>query len=208
MARVTTLLLLHGGLWAEGMNADRFWRVPGIVTGLEDAGFEVVAPDRPARAPSWQAEVDAITPYLPAGPVTVVAGSNGCSAAALLASTAPDRVERLLLAWPATAGDPTMDRLTRRGLTDRGAPPRSVDALLSGGTLRGLSDAEIARFSMPVGVLPSLPANPVHQRRTVDALCDLLPHAIELPGCPEPPRRDFAPYLEIFLEAVTTFAAG
>ena len=25
---MTTLLLVHGGLWEEGMDADRFWRQP------------------------------------------------------------------------------------------------------------------------------------------------------------------------------------
>ncbi len=59
------------------------------------------------------------------------------------------RVARLLLAWPATAGDPA-----------------------------------------------------------VDALRGLLPHADELPGCPEPPRPDFPAHLDRFLTTVTAFAAA
>ncbi len=27
---MTTLLLVHGGLWEEGVGAERFWRQPGI----------------------------------------------------------------------------------------------------------------------------------------------------------------------------------
>jgi hypothetical protein len=88
-----------------------------------------------------------------------------------------------------------------------GAPPTVIDALLAGGTLRGLTDAELATLTMPVGVLPSSPSNPPHQRQTVDALLRLLPQAEELPGCPEPPRPEFPPHLSTFLRAVTAFAA-
>jgi hypothetical protein len=31
---MATLLLIHGGLWEEGMDAGRFWHDPGIVAGL------------------------------------------------------------------------------------------------------------------------------------------------------------------------------
>ena len=41
---MTTLLLVHGGLWEEGTGADRFWRQPGISAGPEEHGFEVLAP--------------------------------------------------------------------------------------------------------------------------------------------------------------------
>jgi hypothetical protein len=40
---VTTLLLIHGGLW-ENIDAERFWYQPGIVTGLRQHGFEVMRP--------------------------------------------------------------------------------------------------------------------------------------------------------------------
>lgn len=40
---MTTLLLVHGGLWEEGMGAERFWRQPGIVAGLEKRGFRGTA---------------------------------------------------------------------------------------------------------------------------------------------------------------------
>jgi pimeloyl-ACP methyl ester carboxylesterase len=136
-------------------------------------------------------------------PVSVLAGSNGCSVAVRLALAFPHRIERLLLAWPATAGDPTVDSRIRTGLTELGASERNIRALLDGQTLRGVTDAELSTLKMPVAVLPSAPANPFHQRHTVDALRRLRPDSEELPGCPEPPRPDFAPHLDKFLTSVT-----
>jgi pimeloyl-ACP methyl ester carboxylesterase len=127
---MTTVLLLHGGLWDDAMDAERFWVRPGIFAGLQDHGLQVLAPDRPPRAPSWAVEVDHLTPRLPNRPLVVVAGSNGCSAAMRLALAHPDRVERLLLAWPATANNPVVDAQTRSSLIDRDASPDSIDELL------------------------------------------------------------------------------
>jgi pimeloyl-ACP methyl ester carboxylesterase len=171
MLAMTTLVLIHGGLWEDGMDAERFWATPGIVAGLQRRGFEVLAPARPLRAPSWAAEADHLAPTLPDRPVTLVAGSNGCSVAVRLALVRPDRIERLLLAWPPSAGDPVVDARVRGGLVELGASPQVIDELLVGQTLRGVADAELATLQVPVGVLPSAPENPVHQRHTVDALC-------------------------------------
>jgi pimeloyl-ACP methyl ester carboxylesterase len=204
---MTTVLLVHGGLW-ETLDAERFWRGPGIVAGLERRGVRVLAPDRAVRAPGWDVEARHLAAVLPERPLTVVAGSNGCSAAVRLALAEPGRVERLLLAWPATAGDPEIDARTRDGLSGLGASPGTAEALLSGGTLRGTSDDELASVAVPVGVLPSVPENPFHQRRTVDALLRLLPWAVELPGCPEPPRPSFPPRLGSFVDAVAGFASA
>ena len=88
---MTTLLLVHGGLWEEGMGADRFWRQPGISAGLEELGFEVLAPDRQHHAPDWTAEASHLASALPRSQVTVLAGSNGCSAGARLALDLPGR---------------------------------------------------------------------------------------------------------------------
>ncbi|SNS89122.1 hypothetical protein SAMN05421812_102241 [Asanoa hainanensis] len=203
---MSTVVLIHGGLWDDDMDADRFWRRPGIVTGLERRGIEVLAPDRPPRAPSWAAEADQLATVLPDRMVTLVAGSNGCSTAVRLALMRPDRVARLLLAWPATAGDPDVDARTRQGLTDCGAAPRVIDALLAGQTLRGQTDEELATVSAFVGVLPSVPENATHQRRTVDALLGILPGAVERPGCPEPPRPEFPAVAETFIDVVAEFA--
>jgi len=118
---VTTLLLIHGWLW-DDMDAEHFWHQPKIVAGLRHHGFDVLTPDRLPRAPDWTAEATHLATSLPDRPVTVLAGSNGCSAAIRLALTHPDRVERLLLAWPATAHGP-LDTRTQHRLADRGATP-------------------------------------------------------------------------------------
>ncbi|MEO3749533.1 alpha/beta hydrolase [Streptomyces sp. B6B3] len=173
---------------------------------MERAGFTVLAPDRPRRPPSWEAEVDHLAAFLPSGHrVSVVAASNGCSAAVRLALAFPRRITRLLLAWPATAGDPEADARVRRHLTGLGASERTIRVLVAGRTLRGVSDGEASRLAMPVGLLPSVPENRNHQRATVDALRRLLPHSEELPGCPEPPRPGFAPHLDRFLTSVAGF---
>jgi pimeloyl-ACP methyl ester carboxylesterase len=205
---MASLLLIHGGLWEEGMDAARFWRQPGIAAGLERRGFDVFAPDRLYQAPDWTTEASHLAEAIPAAPLTVLAGSNGCSAAARLAVDCPGTVTRLLLAWPATAGDPAIDTQERSHLTRLGATPEVVEALLAGQTLRGLTDTELASLRLPAGVLPSAPANPFHQQQTADALLRLLPQAAELPGCPEPPRPEFAAYLEPFLDTVAAFAAS
>ncbi|MFC8720362.1 alpha/beta fold hydrolase, partial [Kitasatospora sp. NPDC057198] len=181
------LVLVHGGLWDDPMDADAFWHRPGVTAGLRAAGLAVAAPDRAMRAGSWEAEARHLAAALPDGPPAVlVAGSNGCSAAVRLALAAPERVRSLVLAWPATAGDERLDGRIREALPE-------AAGLLAGGTLRGTTDAELAALRLPVAVLPAVPENPVHQRRTVDALLALVPGAVELPGCPEPPHPAFRP---------------
>jgi pimeloyl-ACP methyl ester carboxylesterase len=208
MLAMTTLVLIHGGLWEDGMDAERFWAMPGIVAGLQRRGFEVLAPNRPARAPSWAAEADHLAPTLPDRPVTVVAGSNGCSVAVRLALIRTDRIQRLLLVWPPSAGGTRSSMRGSAATWSSSAPRQVIDELLVGQTLRGVTDAELATLQMPVGALPSAPENPVHQRHTVDALLRRVRHARKLPGCPEPPRPEFPVYLERFLTAVTQFAAS
>jgi pimeloyl-ACP methyl ester carboxylesterase len=205
---MANVLLVHGGLWEEGMDAARFWRQPGIAAGLERRGFDVFAPDRLHQAPDWTTEASHLAQAIPAAPLTVLAGSNGCSAAARLAVDFPGTVTRLLLAWPATAGDPAIDTKERAHLTRLGATPGVIETLLAGQTLRGLTDAELASLTLPVGMLRSVPANPFHQWQTADALLRLLPQVTELPGCPEPPRPEFPSCLESFLDTVAAFAAS
>lgn len=187
-----TFVLVHGGLW-EDMDADRFWVRPGIVAALEARGVPVLAPDRVVHPRSWAEEVAHLLRLLPAEPGTLVGGSNGCSVAARIAVDAPHRVRRLVLAWPATAGDSRIDTRYR----EIGAPPE----MLAGETLRGLADAELAGLRLPVAVLPG-PDNPYHRRSTVDGLLALVAGAVELPSAPEPPRREFPPYLDSFVRSV------
>lgn len=143
---MTTLLLIHGGLWEEGMDAARFWRQPGIVAALERRGFGVLAPDREYRAASWASEASHLAAVLPGPPVTVVAGSNACSAAVRLALSRPDAVSGLVLAWPATAGDPVVDARDRSQLAAQGAPGDVIEAMLSGRPLRGVTDGELGKL--------------------------------------------------------------
>jgi pimeloyl-ACP methyl ester carboxylesterase len=201
---MTTVVLIPGGVWQDGMTADRFWRATGVTGRLEERGFDLLVPDR-AGGPDWSAEAAHLCGLLPAGPVTVVAGSNGCSAAVRVALRAPDRVQGLVLAWPATAGDPAIDGIVRAGLTALGASTEQLNMLLAGETLRGVVDSELASLTMPIGVLPSVPENRFHQRRTADALLALLPNAGELPGCVEPPHPGFDADLDGFVDAIAGF---
>jgi pimeloyl-ACP methyl ester carboxylesterase len=199
--------LVHGGFWQD-VGVEFFWGRTGGVAGLVEAGVEVVAPDRVRRPAGWEAEVGVLAAALPAEPAVVVAGSYGCSAAVRVALAHPGRVSRLLLAWPGTAGNPEVDARQRERLAGLGASPEVVDALLAGATLRGVTDAELAGLAMPVGVLPAVPENPSHQRRTVDRLLSVLPDAVELPGCPEPPVPGFAPHLAGLVATIVRFATG
>jgi hypothetical protein len=96
-------------------------------------------------------------PALPSHPVSLMAGSTGCSVSVRIALALPDR-ERLLLAWPATAGDPAVDSYIRKSLTGLGASEQTVRTLLDGQTLRGVTDAELSTLEMPISVPPSIPA--------------------------------------------------
>jgi len=200
------LVLLHGGLWDE-MSAGRFWATPGVLDGLTSYGLDVRAPDRLRRPSSWAAEIEHLLPLLPARPVWAVGGSNGCSVAARLAVDHPDRVAGLILAWPATAGDPMIDPRLAADLAGLDAAPAVLADLLGGDTLRGVSDAELANLRAPVGILPAVPGDPFHQRRTADALLALIPRATELPGTPVPQQAAFAAALPMFVNTVARYIA-
>ena len=207
-----TVLLIHGGLW-EGIRADWFWGRTGVIDGLEGRGFTVLAPDRLREPANWTAEaahlasvVDRAGQGSPAGALTVVGGSFGCAAAVRLALDFPGLAGRLVLAWPASVADQFTAIRVRAGLTRQRARASVVDALLGTGTLPSATDAELGTLDMPVGVVPSLPPNPLHPRSAVDALLRLLPSAVELPGTAEAPRPEFASQRESFLDAVAAFA--
>jgi pimeloyl-ACP methyl ester carboxylesterase len=204
-----SVLLIHGGLW-EDTGADWFWRRTGIVAGLAEHGFTVIAPDRLRRAPSWSAEAShiALTPGLSDGPVTVVGGSFGCAVAARLALDFTGVVGRLVLAWPASTSDEFARIRFRAGLAREGATSGVLDALLGPETLPGATDAELRTLAGPTAVTASVPPNAVHPQSAVDALRRLLPSVVELPGCPEPPRPEFASYRESFITALADFARG
>ena len=186
---------------------------PGVIAGLERLGFTVVAPDRLRRAPSWADEATqvasavrgAVAAALPAGPVTVVGGSFGCAVAARLALEFPALTGRLLLAWPAALSDQFLAARFRAELARLGAPHRVLDSLLGTETLPSVPDEELPAITIPVGVVPPVPPDPLHSRGTVDALLRLLPDVTELPGCPAAPRREFASHLDAFVATVAAF---
>jgi len=188
------VLLLHGGL-GEDMDAERFWCRPGILAGLRAAGFDVAAPDRDTRPPSWPAAADALAGELSAR-TTVVAGSNAASVAVRLAIQHRRLVDRLVLLWPATCGDP---------LVDSAAPP-DVSHLLAGETLRGVTDGELAMLDVPTAVMASDPPDRVHAEHTVNRIVELMPRATRVPaGFPESPRPEFEQVRDSFLEAVIPY---
>jgi pimeloyl-ACP methyl ester carboxylesterase len=205
-----TALLVHGGLW-EAMDAAAFWGTTGIHEGLTSYGVEVLAPDRPQCASGWDVEVEALGEQLAkrARPVRIVGASNGCTVAVLLALKFPEVVDRLLLAWPATGDDAAANERARAGLVNRGCPPDAAESLLAGGVLRGVTDQELAGLTrIRVAVLPSVPENPSHQRKTVDALLQSIRGSRELAGCPEPPTpafRNSAQYLDQLVRTIVEF---
>lgn len=208
-----SVVLVHGGLW-EPMDADAFWGATGIIERLRaELDTEVLAPDRPRCASGWDVEVAALGEHLAkrSGPVRIVGASNGCTVAVLLALSFPELVDRLLLAWPATGDDAAANERARAGMVSRGCPPAAADGLLAGGILRGVADVELASLDrIRVAVLPSVPENPSHQRKTVDALLGSIRGSRELAGCPEPPTPAFRdrsgpPYLDQLVRTIVEF---
>jgi pimeloyl-ACP methyl ester carboxylesterase len=206
-----SVLLIHGGLW-EPMDAEAFWGTTGVHAGLVVAGLDVHAPDRPPYPHGWAVEVDRLGEQLTKlqRPVRIVGASNGCTTAALLADRFPGLVDRLLLAWPATGSDAELNARTKMGLIDRGCPPDIAEGLLAGGVLRGVTDSVLSGLGrrepgIRVAVLPSVPENPSHQRRTVDALLRSIRGSRELAGCPEPPTPAFPPFLDRLTRTIVEF---
>ena len=207
-----SVLLVHGGLW-EDVTADWFWRRTGVIDGLERRGLTVTAPDRLRRAPDWPAEAEHLADVVRdsglAGPMlTVLAGSFGCAAAVRLAIDFPGLAGRLVLAWPASVADQFTAIRIRAGLSRQGANGKTADALLGTGTLPSAMDKELRALTVPTGIVPAVPPTPLHPRSAVGTLLRLLPAAVELPGCPEAPRPEFASDRDAFLDSLTAFING
>jgi hypothetical protein len=181
-ARTATVVLVHGGLGET--DANRFWTLTGVTAAMAAAGFRVLAPDRAAWPCPWRDESAALARALAREPerLTVVAGSNGCSAALRLALDHPTRVGRLVLCWPATP-DPA-----------------------EGTAIRGVTDEELRRLDIPVDLVPTEPEDSFHQRVTVDHLVALLRRGRTLAGSPPPPRPDFGPALGAFVRTIADAA--
>lgn len=200
-------MLVHGGLY-EGMTSETFWNQTGVLGELRANHLTHIAPQRPAQPRSWSEEEDALLAAIDeAGfdKVALVGASNGCSAAARLAISHPDRVERLMLAWPATTGDSVVDEVLSVVIADE-ADSDAAAALLGGETLRGTTDAELGALDLPVVVYPSLVENQAHQRRTLMSILATVPGSFMAGGSPEPPEADFPDYLDGFITMVAEFA--
>jgi thiamine-phosphate pyrophosphorylase len=166
-ASAGTVVLIHGGLGGE-IDAAGFWHVPGVADDLATAGWRVLSPDRLRDATSWVAEGDHLAVALAREPdgLTVVAGSNGCSAAVRLALDHTAAVGRLVLCWPSTSDD--------------------------GSTMRGVRDDELRALAVPVTIVPAEPENAAHTRASVDRLVASVPRARLVDGTVESPRPEFA----------------
>jgi pimeloyl-ACP methyl ester carboxylesterase len=182
------VLLIHGGL-GEDIGADRFWIKPGIVGALESVGARVIAPDRNTTPSTWTEAANEMAAFI-REPAVVIAGSNGASVALRLAIDRPELVSKLVLLWPATAGDRIVDD----------ALPSTVAHLLAGDTVRGVTDDELQSIRIPVAVMATDPENQVHQYRTVDRLVELIPGAIRITErFPEAPHPDYASRQDHFI---------
>lgn len=204
---ILPIVLVHGGLY-EGMTPEEFWSDTGVLGALRAKHLTHIAPQRPPQPRSWDDEVSALLAAIDeAGfdQVAVVAGSNGCSVAVRLALQHPERVSRVMLAWPATVGDQAIDELLRVIITDE-VDAAAASALLTGETLRGVTDVELGALHLPVVVYPSLVENQVHQRQTLMGILANVNDAFMVPGSPEPPDADFGDHLDAFITMVTEFS--
>ncbi|HZE40813.1 MAG TPA: hypothetical protein VE172_18585 [Stackebrandtia sp.] len=196
------IVLLHGGLW-EPMDADGFWHRTGIAAGLTRRGLEVVAPDRLARAASWDAEVEHLAPLLPRGPSVLLGACNASGLAVSLARRFPTRVSKVVLAWPLTAGDADRDARVAARIAAEGLHPEAVAGLLAGGLLRGACDGDIAALpGAATAVVRAPAASPSHRPETADALLRLVDGATDLGVFAEPPTPMFAPQCDDFCDAL------
>lgn len=182
------VLLVHGGL-GEVMDAHTFWVRPGMARALIGHGLDVIAPDRDTAPTSWRSAAEASSALLDAGS-TVVAGSNGCSIALRLAVDRPELVDRLVLLWPATAGDPGVDAEV----------PVEAVHLLDGDTIRGVTDAELGAVEVPTAVVPTEPEDRWHRHRTARSLTALLPCGSLLEPAPVPLHPSFPDRVDRLVE--------
>lgn len=199
--------LIHGGIW-EDMDSDRFWHRPGVTAGLRERGIEAITPDRLPEPPDWQSDVDHLAKWLPDTPTPMVAASYGGTVGICLAAQYPDRVSRLLLAWPATCGDTARDARFASYMAQRGAGPDTVTDILAGETLRGVTDAQLAALAgLPTAVVFAPSGSPAHRPHTAHAVVRLT-GAENLGEFGEPPRPDFAGERDRFCEVVAGWLAG
>jgi hypothetical protein len=196
----TSVVLVHGGLY-EDVDPATFWGKTGIGSGLRAAGYSVIAPIRPQRPRSWEAERDALVVAVTSAttpPVAIVAASNGCSVALRALADVPELAAHLVLCWPATAGIPEYDAAVRQRVLDVAGTP-TADRLLAGETIRGLLDEELETIATPVTIVPSEAHDPFHTRETVDQLVRCLPSVRVLEPVPPALWSEFRHYRSRFV---------
>ncbi|MGH1502397.1 MAG: alpha/beta fold hydrolase [Acidimicrobiales bacterium] len=201
-----TIVLVHGGLY-DGGSAEEWWDASGVIDALASRRLPVMVHRRPAQPTRWADESAALAATLAdAGPMpVVVAAADGCSAALRLAVDQPGRIARLVLAWPAVAGDPVRDELLRVCAIEQGQAA-VVDDLADGGTVRGVADAELAALSVPVVLWPTFPENQFHPTSTITRLAEAVPQPIVIGGSPLPTLPAFESFVDRFVSLVAEAA--
>ena len=209
LPRLLPIVLVPGGLYDDPpMTGQQFWVATGVAPALARLGVEFTVHERPAAPRSWTEEAEALEQTIATAGhdrVGLVAGSNGCSAALRLVVDRPQLVERVMLCWPATAGDPVIDELARVIIDDTHGS-EAVDALLAGSPVRGVSETELASIDIECVVHPSMPANKIHQRSTVIDLLAAVPGAFLVGGSPEPPDAGFADFVDSLAATIAAFS--
>lgn len=199
------ILLIHGGLY-EAMSAQRFWGDPGIAGELAAREYRVCAPDRITHPRSWLEDATSVANDVPRSPrCHIVAGSNGCSVAVRLALDCDVTVASVTLSWPATAGVREIDTRLEQQMRDRGVPQTVVSNMLSGDTLRGVSDSELGRLEVPMMLLPCEPPDTAHQRVTLDRLHAVAGSAVIGTGYPLPVTTSFSNQLRAYCDELEEF---
>lgn len=202
-------MLVAGGLYDEpAVTAESFWVKTGVAPMLRGRNVEVVLHERPTNPTSWTEEAEALAATITQGGhdrVAIVAGSNGCSAALRLLVDRPELVARVLLCWPATAGNAVIDGLAHTVIADVHDAEVAAE-LVSGRPIRGVEPDELAAVSSEVVVYPSMPESQAHQRKTVAELLASIPGVMMVGGSPEPFDDSFADFLDGFVDLVEAFS--
>ncbi len=207
LPQLLPVVLVHGGLY-EDVTPMNYWIDTGVTGALAQTTTRFIAPKRPTHPRSWKEERDVLLAAIDkAGfdQVALVGASHGCSVAARFAADFPDRVGRLMLAWPATAGDQVLDDLARIVIEDQMNAAVAND-LLAGETIRGVTDAELAGLPMPLVVFPSIPASHAYQRDTATKLVELHTDSFLAGGSPDPLDKQFGEHVDEFLRVVQVIA--
>lgn len=173
------VLLIHGGLF-DPIDGKRFWERPGIVDRLLTLGYRVLVPDRrysPGLSSTnsfnvytWEQEAADFVAIIRAAEVpavSLIAGSNGCSAAIRFAVAYPSLIRSLVLCWPVAPENELFQRAFERSaaLVEQVGPTVYLKSLREHGVPR--PDDERGGFPFGFALL--------HDSMLADALCHTTP---------------------------------